>query len=75
MATHPIGKGTQTVGINMSIELAKELDARAQKMHISKSRYCKLVLQSWVDSGRALVLSENGMDNVPKKRPYKKQPQ
>ena len=58
MATNPIGKGTKTIGINMSLKMANELEKRATSMHISKSKYCKIILQQWLDSGKKLTLSE-----------------
>ncbi len=58
MITNPIGKGTKTVGINMPIKMATELERRSVSMHISKSKYCKIILQQWFDSGNKLVLSE-----------------
>ncbi len=58
MATNPIGKGTKTIGINMENKMANELEKRADSMHISKSKYCKIILQQWFDSGRKLTLSE-----------------
>ena len=58
MATNPIGKGTKTIGINMSKKMADELEKRASSMHISKSKYCKIILQQWLDSGKKLTLSE-----------------
>ena len=51
MATNPIGKGTKTIGINMQAKMAQELSKRAESMHISVSKYCKLILQEWIDSG------------------------
>jgi len=58
MATNPIGKGTKTIGINMSKKMADDLEKRANSMHISKSKYCKIILQKWLDSGKKLTLSE-----------------
>ena len=58
MATNPIGKGTKTIGINMNEKMADELERRATSMHISKSSYCKIILQQWLDSGKKLTLSE-----------------
>ncbi|MBC8206629.1 MAG: hypothetical protein ISR85_00510 [Kiritimatiellales bacterium] len=58
MATNPIGKETKTIGINMSKKMADELERRALSMHISKSNYCKVILQQWLDSGAKLTLSE-----------------
>jgi hypothetical protein len=58
MATNPIGKGTKTIGINMDKKMAGELESRAESMHISKSKYCKIVLQQWLASGKKLTLAE-----------------
>lgn len=58
MATNPIGRGTKTIGINMDKKMADDLDRRAKSMHISKSKYCKIILQQWLDSGKKLTLSE-----------------
>ena len=58
MATNPVGKNTKTIGINMSQKMANELEKRATSMHISKSKYCKILLQQWLDSGKKLTLSE-----------------
>jgi len=59
MTTNPIGKGTKTIGINMCKKMADELESRAESMHISKSTYCKIVLQQWIDSGKKLKLEES----------------
>ena len=58
MATNPIGKGTKTIGINMNTKMANDLEKRSSSMHISKSKYCKIILQQWLDSGKKLTLSE-----------------
>lgn len=58
MATNPIGKGTKTIGINMPKAMADDLEKRANSMHISKSKYCKIVLQQWIDSKKKLTLGE-----------------
>jgi len=58
MTTNPIGKGTKTIGINMSKKMANDLEIRSSSMHISKSKYCKIILQQWLDSGKKLTLSE-----------------
>jgi hypothetical protein len=42
----------------MSKKMANELEKRASSMHISKSKYCKIILQQWIDSGKKLTLSE-----------------
>jgi hypothetical protein len=38
--------------------MAQELERRALSMHISKSTYCKMILQQWMDSGAKLTLGE-----------------
>ncbi len=58
MATNPIGKGTKTIGINMTKTMAEHLEKLSNSMHISKSKYCKIVLQQWLDSGNKMTLSE-----------------
>ena len=58
MATNPMGKGMKTIGINMNEKIAKQLEKRSSSMHISKSKYCKIILQQWIDSGKKLTLSE-----------------
>ena len=42
----------------MSKKMADDLETRATSMHISKSKYCKIILQQWLDSGKKLTLSE-----------------
>jgi hypothetical protein len=58
MATNPIGKNTKTIGINMSKEMADDLEERANSMHLSTSKYCKVVLFEWIKSGKKLKLQE-----------------
>lgn len=58
MATNPIGKGTKTIGINMNKKMADDLEKRSASMHISKSAYCKIILQQWIDSKQKLTLGE-----------------
>ncbi len=58
MATNPIGKGSKTIGINMPAKMAADIEKRAESMSISKSNYCKIVLQQWIDSGKKLTLGE-----------------
>jgi len=58
MTTNPIGKGTKTIGINMANKMANELERRSKSMSISKSKYCKIIFQQWLDSGKKLTLSE-----------------
>ena len=58
MATNPIGKDTKTIGINMNEKMANELEKRASSMHISVSKYCKIVLGQWLESGSKMKLQE-----------------
>ena len=58
MATNPIGKDTKTIGINMSKKLSDALEERANSMHLSTSKYCKIILSQWLESGKKLKLSE-----------------
>jgi len=54
-----IGKGKKTIGINMKKELVDELEKRADSMHISTSKYCKIILADWLASGKKLKLQEH----------------
>lgn len=59
MATNPVGKNPKkTIGINMKADMADELEARANSMHFSTSKYCKVILQQWLDSEKKLKLQE-----------------
>ena len=58
MATNPIGKDTKTIGLNMSAEMADEIEKRASSMHLSTSKYCKLILMEWMSSKKKLKLEE-----------------
>ena len=58
MATNPVGKGSKTIGINMKMEMATELERRAKSMQISTGAYCKIILGQWIDSGKKLQLKE-----------------
>lgn len=58
MATNAIGKGTKTIGINMSQKMADDLEKRASSMHLSTSKYCKVILAEWMKSGSKLRLEE-----------------
>lgn len=59
MATNPAGKGTKTIGINMKVEMAQELERRAASMQLSTGAYCKIVLRGHIESGRKLKLQES----------------
>jgi len=56
--TNPVGPGTKTIGINMQKKMATDLETRAKSMHISTGKYCKIILQQWLDSGKKLTLKE-----------------
>jgi hypothetical protein len=58
MATNPAGKGTKTIGINMKMEMAKELERRAASMQLSTGAYCKIILGDWIASGNKLKIQE-----------------
>ena len=58
MATNPIGKDTKTIGINMTQKMADEIQVRADSMHLSTSKYCKVILTKWLESGEKLKLQE-----------------
>ncbi len=38
--------------------LADEVEARAVSMHLSTSKYCKIILTQWIESGKKLTLQE-----------------
>lgn len=58
MATNPVGKGTKTIGINMKLEMANELERRAASMQLSTCAYCKIIMGDWLKSGKKLKLQE-----------------
>ena len=58
MTTKPAGKGTKTIGINMKMDMALELESRAASMHISTVAYCKIILGRWLESNEKLQLKE-----------------
>ncbi len=59
MATNPAGKGTKTIGINMKMETATDLERRASSMQLSTGAYCKIILGEWLKSGKKLQLKES----------------
>lgn len=48
----------KTIGINMSKDMAQALESRSKSMHLSTSKYCKMVLAEWLKSGDKLRLEE-----------------
>jgi hypothetical protein len=59
MATNTAGKRTKTIGINMKLDMATELERRAKSMHLSTGAYCKIILSEWMNSGQKLQLKES----------------
>ena len=59
MATNPIGQETKIIGIKMKKEMADEIENRADSMYLSHSRYCKIILSQWLESGQKLKLEES----------------
>ena len=59
MSTNPAGKGTKTIGINMKMKMATELERRAASMQLSTGAYCKIILGEWIKSGKKLQLKES----------------
>ncbi|MCF8131366.1 MAG: hypothetical protein K9N10_22885 [Deltaproteobacteria bacterium] len=53
-----IRKDKKTVGINMKKELVDEIEKRAKSMQISTGKYCKIILQQWLESEKKLKLQE-----------------
>ena len=49
----------KTVGINLKIEFAEEIERRAESMHLSVSQYCKIIFSEWLSSGKTLKLQED----------------
>lgn len=42
----------------MAKSMADELESRATSMHLSTSKYCKVILTEWLKSGKKLTLQE-----------------
>jgi len=53
-----MGRETKRSGINMQTGMVDEIEKRAQSMHISTAKYCKIVLSDWLVSGKKLQLQE-----------------
>jgi len=58
MVTHPIGKGMKAIGVHLSKKMVDDLEKRSSSMHITKSNYCKIIFQQWLDSGNKLTVTE-----------------
>ena len=46
------------LGINMPRELSDKIEKRAASMHLSTSKYCRLILENWLASDNKLNLEE-----------------
>ena len=60
MATNPVGKGSKTIGINMPQNMADALEDRAESMCLSTSKYAKIILQQWIESGEEISADQIG---------------
>lgn len=49
---------TKTLGINVKMEMAEELERRAASMHLSMGAYVRIILGDWLKSGRKLTVQE-----------------
>ena len=58
MARKATGIKTKTIGLNITQEMADQLGERASSMHLSTSKYCKIIFAEWLSSGKKLKLSE-----------------
>jgi len=52
----PKSNKAKTIGINMPVAMSDELESRANRMGIGTSKYCKIILKQWIDSGKKLTL-------------------
>lgn len=64
MATNPMGKGTKTIGLNMKLPMARELEKRASSLGISTGAYCKIVIRRHLVSQVKVTLSDSHAENV-----------
>ena len=48
----------KTIGINVTQEFADEIEKRASSMYFTSSKYCKMILMNWLESGEKLELTE-----------------
>ena len=53
-------KSKFTVGVYMPMKTKKAVQKRADSIGLSKSNYCKTVIEDHIKSGRKLKLSEEG---------------
>lgn len=59
MAKKATPKKSKTIGISVPMDMAQEIENRAQSMGISTGMYCKTILRRWLESGEKLQLSED----------------
>lgn len=48
----------KSIGISIEKEKIEEIERRAASMHLSVSKYVKLILADWIESGKKLKLEE-----------------
>jgi len=53
-----IREDKKTVALNIKVEIAEEIERRAKSMQLSTGKYCEIILQQWMDSGKKLKLQE-----------------
>ena len=58
MSTHPSGKNSKTVGINMNKEMANELTMRADALGVSIGYFCKRALGEFLENNRTIKIVE-----------------
>lgn len=51
MATNPVGLGKEVVSASVPVALARLIEARAERMGWTKSKYASLLIQRWYDEG------------------------
>jgi metal-responsive CopG/Arc/MetJ family transcriptional regulator len=49
MATHPQGKGTVNISLNLPNEMVDEINERANAAGLSRNNYCMRVLRNFMD--------------------------
>lgn len=58
MATHPQGKDSKTLGINMKIARVDELTLRADALGVSAGAFARKVVYDFLDSGEPIKMTE-----------------
>jgi len=55
MAKSKIAKGKTLLGLTVDESIRKEIDRRAERLHLSRSTYAALILQDWKARGHPPV--------------------